>query len=75
MLAARRSGIKIALIPEENRRDLKEVPDTIKNALDIRPVRWIDEVLDIALVQKGDDDFEDQRVEEKNTSQPSVNTH
>ncbi|GHC19619.1 Lon protease [Kushneria pakistanensis] len=75
LLAARRSGIKIALIPEENRRDLKEVPDTIKDALDIRPVRWIDEVLDIALVQKSDDDFEDKRVEEKNTSQASVNTH
>ncbi|WP_456267202.1 endopeptidase La [Kushneria sp. AK178] len=75
LLAARRGGIKIALIPEENRRDLKEVPDTIKDALDIRPVRWIDEVLDIALVQKGDDDFEERRVEEKNTSQPSVNTH
>ncbi|REC96138.1 endopeptidase La [Kushneria indalinina] len=75
LLAARRGGIKIALIPEENRRDLKEVPDTIKDALDIRPVRWIDEVLDIALVQKGDDDFEDTRIEEKNTSQASVNTH
>ncbi|WP_438767433.1 endopeptidase La [Kushneria sp. TE3] len=75
LLAARRGGIKIALIPEENRRDLKEVPDTIKDALDIRPVRWIDEVLDIALVQKGDDDFEDKRIEEKNTSQASVNTH
>ncbi|ARS53895.1 endopeptidase La [Kushneria konosiri] len=75
LLAARRGGIKIALIPEENRRDLKEVPDTIKDALDIRPMRWIDEVLDVALVQKGDDDFEDARVEEKNTSQASVNTH
>lgn len=75
LLAARRGGIKIALIPEENRRDLKEVPDAIKDALDIRPMRWIDEVLDVALVQKGDDDFEDTRVEEKNTSQASVNTH
>ncbi|SPJ34674.1 endopeptidase La [Kushneria phyllosphaerae] len=75
LLAARRSGIKIALIPEENRRDLKEVPDAIKDALDIRPMRWIDEVLEVALVQKGDDDFEETRVEEKNTSQASVNTH
>lgn len=50
LLAARRGGIKIVLIPEENRRDLKEVPDNIKEALDIRPVRWIDDVLEAALV-------------------------
>jgi ATP-dependent Lon protease len=49
LLAARRGGIKIVLIPEENRRDLKEVPDNIKGALDIRPVRWIDDVLAVAL--------------------------
>ena len=52
MLAARRGGIKIVLIPEENRRDLKEVPDNIKDALDIRPVRWIDDVLAVALADK-----------------------
>lgn len=50
LLAARRGGIKTVLIPDENRRDLKEVPDSIKQALDIHPVKWIDEVLDIALV-------------------------
>ncbi|MGY4876596.1 endopeptidase La [Vreelandella aquamarina] len=50
LLAARRGGIKIVLIPEENRRDLKEVPDNIKDALDIRPVRWIDDVLQVALI-------------------------
>ncbi|MGS2743466.1 endopeptidase La [Halomonas sp. LS-001] len=50
LLAARRGGIKIVLIPEENRRDLKEVPDNIKDALDIRPVRWIDDVLRVALI-------------------------
>lgn len=49
LLAARRGGIKIVLIPEENRRDLKEVPENIKGALDIRPVQWIDEVLAVAL--------------------------
>ncbi|GEN27085.1 Lon protease [Halovibrio variabilis] len=49
LLAARRGGIKTVLIPEENRRDLKEVPDNIKDALDIRPVRWIDDVLAVAL--------------------------
>ncbi|MGO1870412.1 MAG: S16 family serine protease, partial [Halomonas sp.] len=44
--------IKTVLIPEENRRDLKEVPDNIKGALDIRPVRWIDDVLAVALADK-----------------------
>ncbi|MGP9571350.1 endopeptidase La [Halomonas sp. AOP42-C2-23] len=52
LLAARRGGIKTVLIPEENRRDLKEVPDNIKGALDIRPVRWIDDVLAVALADK-----------------------
>ncbi|WP_404377921.1 endopeptidase La [Vreelandella aquamarina] len=51
LLAARRGGIKIVLIPEENRRDLKEVPENIKGALDIRPVRWIDDVLAVALAE------------------------
>jgi len=49
LLAAHRGGIKTVIIPEENERDLKEIPDNIKSALDIRPVRWIDQVLDIAL--------------------------
>lgn len=49
LLAAHRGGIKKVIIPEENERDLKEIPDNIKAALDIRPVRWIDQVLDIAL--------------------------
>lgn len=49
LLAARRGGIKIVIIPQENERDLKEVPDNIKENLDIRPVKWIDEVLAIAL--------------------------
>ncbi|XUO84121.1 endopeptidase La [Halomonas sp. KM007] len=55
LLAARRGGIKTVLIPEENRRDLKEVPDNIKGALDIRPVRWIDDVLAVALAESVDD--------------------
>ncbi len=49
LLAAHRGGIKTVIIPEENERDLKEIPDNIKSALEIRPVRWIDQVLDIAL--------------------------
>lgn len=49
LLAAHRGGIKTVIIPEENERDLKEIPDNIKEDLEIRPVKWIDEVLQIAL--------------------------
>jgi len=49
LLAARRGGIKTVIIPKENERDLKEIPDNIKEDLLIRPVKWIDEVLAIAL--------------------------
>ncbi len=49
LLAAHRGGISIVIIPEDNRKDLAEIPKNVTAALDIRPVRWIDEVLDIAL--------------------------
>lgn len=49
LLAAHRGGIKTVIIPDENVRDLKEIPENIKESLEIRPVKWIDEVLDIAL--------------------------
>ena len=49
LLAARRGGITTVIIPHENERDLAEVPDNIKDKLDIKPVKWIDEVLEIAL--------------------------
>ena len=49
LLAAGRGGIKTVLIPEENVKDLAEIPDEIKNRLDIRPVRWIEHVLEAAL--------------------------
>ncbi len=49
LLAAHRSGIKMVLIPEENRRELKQIPENITAQLDIRPIRWIDEVLTLAL--------------------------
>ncbi len=49
LLAARRGGIKTVIIPRENERDLKEIPDNITDNLEIRAVKWIDEVLDIAL--------------------------
>ena len=49
LLAAHRGGIKTVLIPEENAKDLAEIPDNVKNHLEIIPVRWIDKVLEIAL--------------------------
>jgi len=49
LLAARRGGIGTVVIPHESERDLQEVPDNIKENIDIRPVKWIDEVLAIAL--------------------------
>ncbi len=49
LLAAHRGGIKTVLIPQENERDLSEIPKNIKDQLDIQPVKWIDEVLQLAL--------------------------
>jgi len=49
LLAAHRGGISIVLIPEENRKDLADIPKNVKDKLEIRPVKWIDEVLQVAL--------------------------
>ncbi|WP_081297929.1 endopeptidase La [Gilliamella apicola] len=49
LLAAHRGGIKTVLIPMDNVKDLEEIPDNVKSEIDIRPVKWIDEVLTIAL--------------------------
>jgi ATP-dependent Lon protease len=49
LLAAHRGGIKTVLIPEENVKDLPEIPDNVKNRLEIVPVKWIDRVLELAL--------------------------
>jgi ATP-dependent Lon protease len=49
LLAAHRGGITTVIIPDENRKDLADIPQNITGSLDIHPVRWIDEVLDIAL--------------------------
>jgi ATP-dependent Lon protease len=50
LLAAHRGNIKCVIIPEDNRKDLQEIPDNIKKDLVIKPVKWIDEVLSVALV-------------------------
>ena len=52
LLAAHRGGIKTVLIPEENRRHLKDIPDNVLTDIDVRPVSWIDEVLDVALSRR-----------------------
>jgi ATP-dependent Lon protease len=49
LLAALRGGIKTVLIPEENAKDLQEIPDNVKSGLEIVPVKWIDQVLQVAL--------------------------
>ncbi|MDJ0870414.1 MAG: endopeptidase La [Gammaproteobacteria bacterium] len=49
LLAALRGGIQTVLIPEDNRRDLAEIPANIKQNLDVRPVKWIDEIFEVAL--------------------------
>jgi ATP-dependent Lon protease len=49
LLAAHRGGIKLVLIPEENTKDLTDIPDNVKNSIEIIPVRWIDKVLELAL--------------------------
>ena len=63
LLAALRGGIKTVLIPEENTRDLPEIPDNVKNNLEIIPVRWIDRVLELALERFPEPLLEDDVVE------------
>jgi ATP-dependent Lon protease len=52
LLAAARGGITTVVIPVDNHKDLVEIPENIKGNLDIRPVKWIDEVLEIALAEQ-----------------------
>ena len=52
LLAALRGGIKTVLIPEENAKDLQDIPENVKNGLEIVPVKWIDKVLEMALVKQ-----------------------
>jgi len=79
LLAAHRGGIKTVIIPEENRRNLEEVPDNIKQHLDIHPVKWIDEVLELALTHKPKPLTEEELMElvnQKESDKPnSIHTH
>ena len=63
LLAAHRAGVKVVLIPQENVKDLAEIPDNIKNRLEIHPVRWIEQVLDMALERKPEPLPEQEEVE------------
>ncbi|WP_148863122.1 endopeptidase La [Marinobacter fonticola] len=83
LLAAHRGGIKTVIIPEENVRDLKEIPENIKESLEIVPATWIDQVLDVALAYQPDPDAADltkdgtpakKRDEEGDTGE-RINTH
>jgi ATP-dependent Lon protease len=71
LLAAHRGGIKTVLIPEENRKDLADIPKNVKDALDIRPVRWIDQVLEVALERLPQVRVEDQGPEGKTNEEPA----
>ena len=51
LLAAHRGGIHTVIIPDDNRKDLADIPENVTGDLVIKPVKWIDEVLDIALVR------------------------
>ena len=72
LLAALRGGIEVVLIPEENARELSEIPANIKQGLDIRPVRWIDQVFEVAL-QRLPEELE-KLVREENLSRQSEST-
>ncbi len=64
LLAAHRGGIKLVMIPRENEKDLAEVPDNVKKGLDIRPVKWIDEVLALALERMPEPLVEDEDIDD-----------
>uniref|UniRef100_UPI0031453C19 endopeptidase La n=1 Tax=Gilliamella sp. ESL0250 TaxID=2705036 RepID=UPI0031453C19 len=74
LLAAHRGGIKTVLIPIDNVKDLEEIPDNVKSEVDIHPVKWIDEVLTIAL-QNNPFGMEpvDKKVTLKKTSKKAIN--
>ena len=81
LLAARRGGIKTVLIPQGNVRDLKEIPENIKDELEIKPVKWIDEVLDLVLTSQPVPWEKEEEIpakvssKKKETSKKSIGTH
>jgi ATP-dependent Lon protease len=82
LLAAHRGNIKTVIIPMENERDLKEIPDNIKADLQIKPVKWIDEVLQFALqymptpvVDNKGETLVKSTKKPRDKSKKSINTH
>ncbi len=81
LLAAHRGGIKTVLIPNDNERDLREIPDNIKADLTIIPVKWIDQVLEVALQHMPtpftDEEYEklEAKVRDGEVSQTRISTH
>jgi ATP-dependent Lon protease len=74
LLAAHRGGIKKVLIPEGNVKDLVDIPDNIKNRLDIQPVKWIEQVLEVALERKPEPISEEGAAEEAKPMPPAEET-
>lgn len=72
LLAAHRGGIQTVIIPQENERDLKEIPDNIKQELLIKPVKWIDDVLEIALQHMPEPLSDEQYLDRGNDDQRAV---
>jgi len=73
LLAALRGGIKTVLIPKENEKDLAEIPKNVKQGLDIRPVQWIEEVLEMALASQPEPHAGEESAAEPVASKPSEN--
>ena len=72
-MAAHRGGIKTVLIPEEYVKDLAEIPENVKSAIEIVPVKWIDKVLEIALERMPDPlPEEEAKVEAKPDAAPAA---
>ena len=72
-VAALRGGIKTVLIPEDNAKDLADIPESVKNKLEIIPVRWIDKVLEVALERQPEPVKEDAPVEAVQAKPESTN--
>ncbi len=79
LLAARRGSIKLVIIPDENERELKEIPENIKQDLEIVPVKWIDQVLELALERMpeslSDEDFYPNKKPQQENDEQRIKAH
>ena len=72
LLAAKRGGIKRVIIPEDNAADLREIPSQITHALEIHPVRWVDDAISLALTSEPKPNKKGET--SKNTSKPKTSS-